>query len=148
MEGKKHTPRSILGAFYDAERVYMSAPVDKRDFSGISATLSPDVKLEQTPNLPYGGVYTGAAGFQQWSGKMAELFDAVDVKEPEIFEREGSNRIVVLSTVNFRVRKTGKMLVYPFCQVVSVDLEKGQITEMRPFYWNVHALNEALGFSH
>jgi uncharacterized protein len=141
-----HTPRSILDAFYTAERVYMSAPPEKRDFSPIAATLSPDCRLEQTSALPYAGVYLGAEGLQDWARRMADYFDVVDVQSPEIFEREDSNRIVVLSNLHLRVRRTAQELDFPFCQAFTVDLLRGVIAEMRPFYWDVAALNQALGY--
>ncbi|CAI6095087.1 unnamed protein product [Clonostachys chloroleuca] len=144
-EARKHTPRSILEAFYDAERIYMSAPPDKRDFSGIAATLSPDYRLLQTPALPYGGEYIGPEGLERWAKQMADYFSIVDVKAPEIFESEGSNRVVVYSTVHFKVRATGEEVDYPFCQVVTVDLEKGVMTELMPFYWDVAQVNRMLG---
>ncbi|PWY73115.1 hypothetical protein BO94DRAFT_240254 [Aspergillus sclerotioniger CBS 115572] len=139
-----HTARSILDAFYAAERIYMSAPPDQRDFSGVAATIAPSCRLEQTPALPYAGTYFGPEGMQSWGEQMADYFSVVDVQNPEIFERDGSNRIVVLSTIHLRVRKTGEDLYYPFCQAVTVDLQLGQITEMRPFYWDVAGVNEAL----
>ena len=39
-----------------------------------SRTLHADVKLYQSPDLPYGGVYTGVEGFLAWSKEMAEYF--------------------------------------------------------------------------
>ena len=77
---------------------------------------------------------------------VANWFEVVDVRTPEIFESPGSDRVVVLSTVHFKVRKTGEELDYPFCQVVRVDLEKGVITEMHPYYWDVAGVNKALGY--
>lgn len=48
------TAASILQRFYDAETVYMSLPETSRDFgSTMGATLSPDIKLYQSPDLPY-----------------------------------------------------------------------------------------------
>ncbi|KAL4793118.1 hypothetical protein BDV19DRAFT_400168 [Aspergillus venezuelensis] len=147
MATPKYTARAVLDAFYDAERIYMSAAPEDRDFSGMAATMAPDVRLEQTPALPYGGVYIGPKGFQDWSTQMADHFDIVDVQNPEIFERPGSDKITVLSTVHLRVRKTGEDLNLPFCQVVTVDLEKGVMLEMKPFYWDVAAVNKALGYT-
>ncbi|KAJ5398870.1 hypothetical protein N7465_009359 [Penicillium sp. CMV-2018d] len=141
----KYTPRAVLDAFYEAERAFMSAAPEARDFSGIAATLAPDVRLEQTPALPYAGVYVGPKGFQDWSTRMGDYFDIVDVQNPEIFERPGSDRIVVLSNVHFRVRSTGQEMDFPLCQAFTVDLEKGLILELRPFYWDVAAVNAALG---
>ncbi|RAK95532.1 nuclear transport factor 2 family protein [Aspergillus ibericus CBS 121593] len=139
-----HTPRSILETFYAAERIYMSAAPNERDFSAIAATIAPTCRLEQTAALPYAGTYLGPAGMQAWGEQMANYFSVVDVQNPEIFEREGSNRIVVLSTLHLKVRETGEELEYPFCQAVRVDLQLGQITEMRPFYWDVEGVRRAV----
>ncbi|KAL4940554.1 hypothetical protein BDV06DRAFT_196396 [Aspergillus oleicola] len=147
MASPKHTARAVLNAFYDAERIYMSASPETRDFSGIAATMASNVRLEQTPALPYGGVYIGPQGFQVWSTRMANYFDIVDVQHPEVFERPGSDKVTVLSSIHLRVRKTGEELDFPFCQVVTVDLEKGVIVDMRPFYWDVAAVNKALGYT-
>ncbi|KAH6893368.1 hypothetical protein B0T10DRAFT_559358 [Thelonectria olida] len=143
---QKHTARSILEKFYDEERKYMSAKPEDRDFSGIASVLAPDYVLEQTSALPYAGTFHGPDGLQDWARRMADYFDIVDVQAPDIFEKEGSNQIVILSNAHFRVRKTGEDLYYPLCQAVTVDLEKGVMTSMRPFYWDVHDLNRAVGY--
>src|ERR1700761_2776608 len=93
------TPKAILQRFYDAERKYMAAPPSAADPTVFSATLSPDVKLIQYPDLPYGGVFEGIEGFLDWARQMNEIFSGVDVKEPEILE--GVDKVVVLSTVHF-----------------------------------------------
>ena len=124
----------------------MSAPAEKRDISPLRAIVSPEYQLVQTSALPYAGSYVGPEGLQAWAEQMSDYFDVVDVQEPEIFEREGSNRIVVLANLYLRVRTTGEDLHFPFCQAVTVDLDKGLLTEMRPFYWDVKRLNEAVGF--
>ncbi|KAJ5348442.1 hypothetical protein MYU51_016943 [Penicillium brevicompactum] len=141
----RFTPRQILDSFYEAERIYMSSPPDQRDFTGIAATLAPDFRMEQTSALPYAGVYIGPSGMQDWARRMADYFEVVDVRNPEIFESPGSDRIVVLSTVHFKVRGSGQEMEYPFCQAVTVDCDRGVMTEMRPFYWDVAGVNAALG---
>ncbi|KAL4863684.1 hypothetical protein BDV12DRAFT_206327 [Aspergillus spectabilis] len=140
----KYTARAVLDAFYKAEREYMAASPEARDFSGIAATIAPDFRMEQTSALPYAGVYIGPQGMQDWTTRMADYFDVVDVRNPEIFERPGSDRIVVLSTTHLRVRSTGHEMQFPFCQAITVDLEKGNIVDLRPFYWDVAAVNKAL----
>lgn len=142
----KYTPRAVLDAFYAAERVYMSAPPDSRDFAGIAATVAPNFRLEQSSALPYAGVYIGPEGMQDWARRMAGYFEVVDVQNAEIFERQGSDRVVVVSNLHLKVRSSGQELDYPFCQVVTVDLERGLMTEMRPFYWDVAAVNKALEY--
>lgn len=144
-QAPKHTPLSILQSFYDAERIYMSAPESERDFAGMAKTISPDMKLYQTPALPYGGTYIGPDGFLEWARQMASYFSVIDVQDPEVFEKEGSDKIVVVSSVRFVPRKTGEELRHPLAQIVRVDLEKGVMTEMRLMYWDVAGVNQALG---
>ncbi|EXJ92502.1 hypothetical protein A1O3_01054 [Capronia epimyces CBS 606.96] len=143
-----HSARSILEAFYAAEAIYMSAPPEERDFSGMAARVACDIRLEQTSALPYAGVYIGPQGMQEWSRKMAGYFDVVEVRDREIFEstNSASAKVVVLSNLHLRVRKTGQELVFPHCQENTVDLERGVLTEMRIFYWDVKAINDALGY--
>lgn len=125
----------------------MAAPPEERDFSGMAATLSKEVKLKQSSGLPYAGEYEGPEGFQKWSQQMAHYFDKLHLKNPQIFESEGSNRIVSLSYLHLRVRKTGEELKYPLCQVMTVDLEAGVIKSIMPFYWDIYALNKAIGYT-
>ncbi|CRG89110.1 hypothetical protein PISL3812_06145 [Talaromyces islandicus] len=141
----KYTAREVLDAFYKAEKEYMEAAPEARDFTGIAATLSSDFRMEQTSALPYAGLYVGPDGMQDWTRRMADYFDVVDVQNPEIFERPNSDRIVVLSNVHFKVRNTGQEMDFPFCQSVTVDLVRGVIVELRPFYWDVAEVNKALG---
>lgn len=147
MASHAHTARSVLEKFYEAERVYMSTAPEDRDFSGIASTLSPDFRMEQTSALPYAGTYIGPQGMEDWVRRMAEYFSVVDVQGPEILERDGSDRIAVSSEVHLRVRKTGEDLKFPHCQVITVDLERGVMTSLYPFYWDVAAVNKALGYT-
>ncbi|KAH7310512.1 hypothetical protein B0I35DRAFT_514582 [Stachybotrys elegans] len=137
----KHTAASILETFYDAERVYMAASESERDFSPIAALFSSDFRLEQTSGLPYAGTYIGPEGLQEWAVQMANWFDVVDVQNPEIMERPGSDRVVSVSTLRLRVRVTQETLEYPLVQVVKVDLSAGLITGIQPFYWDVYEGN-------
>ncbi|OKL61386.1 hypothetical protein UA08_03838 [Talaromyces atroroseus] len=136
-----HTARSVLDAFYKAEREYMSVAPEERNFASIAATLAPNVRMEQTSALPYAGVYLGPSGMQDWTRRMADYFDIVDVQNPEIFERADSDRIVVLSNIHLRVRKSGQEMDFPFCQTFTIDLQRGVIVELRPFYWDVAAIS-------
>lgn len=140
------TAADILDRFYKAETVYMSLPAEQRDFqSTMGLTISPDIELYQSPDLPYGGVYHGHDGFLEWSEAMSSYFSELEVLEPKVFEREGADEVVVLSTLKLKTRSTGKAWVAPLAQAVKVDREKGLITMIRPFYWDVKGLNEVLG---
>ncbi|KXT03615.1 hypothetical protein AC578_10011 [Pseudocercospora eumusae] len=61
---KKMTPAEILQQFYDAESIYIAASPGNRDFAnGMGKTLSTNLKLYQSPALPYGGLFEGHAEF-------------------------------------------------------------------------------------
>lgn len=123
----------------------MAAAPEERSFKSTAVTLASNVRMEQTSALPYAGIYIGPKGMQEWTRKMVEYFEIVDIQNPEMFEKQGSNRIVVLSQVHFKVRKTCQDMKFPFCQAMTVDLELGLIQELRPFSRGVQAVNTALG---
>ncbi len=138
------TAAQILDRFYAAERIYMSAPLEQRDISGMAACLTPDFKGVQSPDLPWGGVWEGLDGFLEWGKMMSEYFDVLDVQNPRVFEQGGADEVVVLLNLHLRVRKTQEELDHPMVQVAKVDFEKGLIRSFQPFMWNVAGLNEKL----
>ena len=141
------TAAEILDRFYKAETIYMAAPPEKRDFaSGMGATLSKDLILYQSPDLPYSeSVYHGHDGFQKWSSEMASLFSKLVVAEPKVYEREGADEVIVISRLELTSRDTGRDIELPLAQVMGVDRKAGVITSMRPFYWDVDGLKKAIG---
>ncbi|QIW98328.1 hypothetical protein AMS68_003846 [Peltaster fructicola] len=143
---QNHTARGVLEAFYKAETAYTTTPPAERTFVTIAATLSKDFVLEQTSGLPYAGRYEGAAGMKDWMDRMSGYFSKLEVKDAEIFEREDSDRIVVLSNVHWTMRSTGQTMTQSLSQTFTMDLENGLIKALRPFYWDVHELNKALNY--
>jgi ketosteroid isomerase-like protein len=147
--GLPPTPAEILDCFYKEETKYMAAPPDQRDFAGgMGTVLSPNVKIFQSPDLPYSqSIYEGHDGFQKWGEEMAALFDSLVVSNPRVFEGAGAeaSEVVVASTLKLRVRKTGEKWEAPLLQIIGVDRLEGQITSIRPFYWDVKGLNAAVG---
>ncbi|CAK3898328.1 Hypothetical predicted protein [Lecanosticta acicola] len=141
------TPAEILQKFYAAETVYMASAPSERDFAGMASTLAPDLELHQSPDLPWGGEFKGHSGFLKWSETMASYFNRLEVTDPQIFEQKDSDAVLVYSTLKLRVKKNGKEWARPLAQFVRVDRVRGVITEIRPFYWDVKGLKEALEVS-
>ncbi len=141
------TAAEILKRFYDAESVYMAAPSGERDFAGgMGKVLSPKVEIHQSPDLPYSqSLYEGHEGFIKWSEEMAGFFDKLEVTDPQVFEREGADEVVVSSVLKLRTRNGGKEWEAPLLQTIGVDREKGWLLFIRPFYWNVGGLKEVVG---
>ncbi len=141
----RFSPREVLDAFYEAERKFTSAPAAQRDFGTIAATLAEDFYMEQSSALPWAGVYHGPKGLQEWIDK-ASNWTVIDVRNPEIFERDGSDKVVVLSQIYYKCHKTGEEIDFPLSQTIVVDRERGTIKEIRSYYWDIQRLNKAMGY--
>lgn len=57
------------------------------DFSEVRKTLSSNVVLHQSPDLPFGGEYHGHEGYETWAVRMSSLFDQLKVSERRFFEQ-------------------------------------------------------------
>ena len=131
------TPKAVLERFYKAEARYMSAGAhgEQADFSELRQTLSSDVVLHQSADLPFGGEYRGHEGYERWAVQMSAIFDLLEVSERHFFEQ--GDTVVVVCRFRTRSRRNGQVQDYPMVQVVRVEDE--HITDFRPFYWNVPA---------
>jgi ketosteroid isomerase-like protein len=69
-------------------------------------------------------------------GQVWETFDMVEQE----FLATGETA-VVLTQVRARARATGRELSFPILQTITV--KDGQITEIRPFYWDTQAVADA-----
>lgn len=140
------TATEILDRFYATEAVFGSSPPKTRNetLHAMLATLSPSIRVVQSPDLPYGGTYDGHAGFSKWSEEMSARFDRLDVTDRRVLTGEADNEVVVLSTLRLRIAKTGEEWIQPFAQTIEVDRSAGVISSIRPWYWNIGGLNAAL----
>ncbi len=128
----KDTPRRVLERFFEAERRYMQ---EGGSFEELAATLSDDVVLHQSPDLPWGGEYVGPKRYEEWARAMSAVFDQVDMREPQFFEQ--GDTVVIVGSLATRIRATGELMELPMTQVVII--KDGKITDFQPFYWNVPA---------
>ena len=129
------SPTQVLMAFYEAERRYMTAggKAGGASFDEFAGTMSPDVVLHQTPDLPWGGDYHGIERYSDWAAAMSDCFTSVDVQDAKFLE--SGDQVVVLCTLVTKARRTGETLRHPMVQVITV--KDGKISDFRPFYWNV-----------
>ena len=57
------TPRQVLERFFEAELRYMQGA--GASFEEFRTTIADDVVLHQSPDLPWGGEYTGPARYEE-----------------------------------------------------------------------------------
>lgn len=138
------TPKQILDRFYAAEAIFMAAPDSSRDPTDMLSTLSPNLKVYQSPDLPWGGEYVGHAGFAAWGAIMTSHFASLEVIEPRVFERAEGDEVMVFSTLRLK-NKAGEVREKPMTQLIKVDREEGVIVEITPFQWDVQGLKQFMG---
>ncbi|MDT5339296.1 MAG: uncharacterized protein QOD90_4801 [Mycobacterium sp.] len=107
------------------------------------ATLAPyfafDVVLHQADALPYGGIWRGHDGMEQFFVAMSQTWSEFEMVEQEFLSTTGT--AVVLTQVHARARATNRELDFPILQTIRVV--DGRITDVRPFYWDTAAITAA-----
>jgi ketosteroid isomerase-like protein len=132
----------VLRAMYAAEREYLAAGgPGTANFETLAPFFAPDVVLHQAEALPYGGIWRGHDGMEQFFVAMATTWESFEMVDQEFLAT--SETAVVLTHVRARARATGRELDFPILQ--SIRVVDGRIAEVRPFYWDTAAIAAACG---
>ena len=122
---------------YAAESEYLAAGgPGTASFDKLAPFFAPDVVLHQAEALPYGGIWRGHRGMEQFFLAMSDTWEAFEMTDQELLSTDGT--AVVLTHVHARSRATGRELNFPILQTVRVV--DGRIAEVRPFYWDTAAI--------
>ncbi|WP_112228707.1 nuclear transport factor 2 family protein [Lentzea atacamensis] len=125
---------------YAAEAEYLAAGgPGSASFAPLAPFFAPDVVLYQADSLPYGGVWRGHEGLEQFFRAMSRTWDTFDMEDQKVLAT--TSPLVVLTQVRARARTTGRELHFPILQAITV--EDGHITEVRPFYFDTAAIVDA-----
>lgn len=131
------SPRLVLERMYQAEAEYLaSGGPGTASFITLEPYFAPDVVLWQADSLPYGGIWRGHAGIEQFFVAMSTTWDRFDLTDQTFLSE--ANPLVVLTQVHARSRKSGEYLNFPMLQTIT--LREDRITEVRPFYWDTAAI--------
>lgn len=125
------TAIETVRAIYDA--------IAAGDTPAIVARLSPDVRIWQTPDLPWGGAFEGLAGFGHF-GKLLRQHIESRVEVDRIFEA-GEDVVVIGRTIG-RSKASGAPFEVAVAHVLTV--RGGKVAEAR-YYIDTPAMRAALG---
>lgn len=103
----------IVRAMYDA--------ISAGDTQAIVPRLSPDIRITQTPALPWGGSYEGLAGFAKFSSTLRQHINS-RVAVDRIFAA-GDDVVVVGRTIGTTVRN-GAPFEVAIAHVLAVQGDK------------------------
>jgi uncharacterized protein len=111
---------AIVRAIYDA--------INAGDAAAIVAHLLPDIRIEQTPALPWGGTFEGLAGFAQFSKTLRRHIES-RVAVERMFEA-GEDVLVIGRTIGH-----SKANGAPFDVAIAhvLTLREGRVTQVRYF---------------
>lgn len=131
---------TVLTGMYAAEAEYFAAggPGDA-SFDLLAPFFASNVELHQADALPYGGTWRGHSGMTQFFLTMGQVWETFDMVEQKFLAT--GETAVVLTQIHARARMTGRELSFPILQTITV--KDGQITEVRPFYWDTQAIADA-----
>jgi ketosteroid isomerase-like protein len=131
---------TVLTGMYAAEAEYLAAGgPGGASFELLAPFFASDVELRQADALPYGGTWRGHEGMTRFFLTMGQVWETFDMVEQEFLAT--GETAVVLTQVRARARATGRELSFPILQTITV--KDGQITEIRPFYWDTQAVADA-----
>jgi ketosteroid isomerase-like protein len=130
----------FLRRMYAAESEYLAAGgPGVADFATLAPFFNSDVVLFQADSLPYGGVWRGHRGMEQFFDAMTRTWSAFDMVEQRFLSTAGT--AVVYTDVRACARITGRRVEFPILQ--TIRLVGGRIAEVRPFYWDTAAITAA-----
>ncbi|MDQ0585355.1 nuclear transport factor 2 family protein [Streptomyces rishiriensis] len=131
---------TVLTGMYAAEAEYLAAGgPGESSFDLLAPFFASNVELHQADALPYGGTWRGHNGMTQFFLTMGQVWETFDMVAQEFLAT--GETAVVLTQVRARARATGRELRFPILQTITI--KDGQITEVRPFYWDTQAIVDA-----
>ena len=111
----------------------------KGDIDAAVATTSDSAEIVIPDSLPWGGTYTGPAGFKEMIGKFLSNFDTVSPAPQEFLEADGGHVVVTVKGVG--TTKSGNELSGDSIWLYKVD--DGKI-EHAEFYGDTATAVKAL----
>ena len=109
------------------------------DMDAATATTSESAEIVVPESLPWGGTFTGPAGFKEMIGRLVSNFDEVKPEPQEFLEADGGHVIVTVKGVG--TTKSGNELTGDSIWLYKVD--DGKI-EHAEFYGDTATAVEAL----
>lgn len=128
----------IPNGYYRRTLESLYAAFARRDANTIRSLISPEIVIEQTSALPWGGNYSGHAGLQEFFDALLSHIDS-SVHIERILE--AGEHVVAIGRTKGTVRANGKSFDVPVVHVWRV--QDGKLTAFHPYIENAQML-EAL----
>ncbi|WP_432944146.1 nuclear transport factor 2 family protein [Kribbella sp. CA-253562] len=132
----------VLDRFCQAEAEYVAGGGRGRgDFGPVAAVLHPEVCLWTQPGLPYGGVWRGREGIENFLAEFSATWSELDILSTS--KVADGEQVAVHLQVRFTARITGRALETSIVQLNRA--RDGLVTEFRTYYWDPAAIAAVTG---
>jgi len=104
----------------------------RQDLPTILALTSPDIHIEQSPELPWGGTYHGHAGLQQFFSALRTHLENRALPIDRYLD--SGTHVIAIGRTQGLIRANGKPFDVPLAHVW--ELKDGKAISFRPFIDN------------
>ena len=129
------SPQEIIFRFYEL--------VVQGDMAGAEALVHPEFVGEEAVSLPYGGTYKGLEGWRNLLTTVGSVFTEFLPTVEYALTDETGTRVIVMVSLTGRSIKTGERFATSMLELW--ELRDGQISAVRPYYWDTHLLRRVSG---
>lgn len=105
------------------------AAMARHDFAAIQKLNHPQITVQQTELLPWGGTYQGLEGARQFMGRVTQYVDST-VEIDQVYEADGE-RVIVIGRTYGKVRRSGTKFSARLVHLWT--LEEGLVTRLEPY---------------
>ena len=112
-----------------------------RDMAALEAMITEDIRIQQAPSLPFGGVYVGWAGYLDVTDKLFGKMRKVHLELIETWDGPQSSLIAhfVLNAVS---KRTQEAICMPLLE--KWEFKDDKVAAITPFYYDTDLLSKQL----
>jgi hypothetical protein len=112
-----------------------------RDTAALQAMITEDIRIQQAPSLPFGGVYVGWAGYLEVTEKLFGKMRKVRLELIETWDGPQCSLIAhfMLNAVSKRTREA---ICMPLLE--KWEFKDDKVAAITPFYHDTHLLSRQL----
>jgi len=112
-----------------------------RDMIALEAMITEDIRIQQAPSLPFGGVYIGLAGYVEVTEKLFGRMRKVRVELIETWDGPQCS-LIAHFMLNAISKRTLQDISMPLLE--KWEFENDKVSAITPFYYDTLSLSKQL----
>ncbi len=112
-----------------------------RDMAALEAMITEDIRIQQAPSLPFGGVYVGWAGYLDVTEKLFGKLREVHLELIETWDGPQCS-LIAHFTLNAVSKRTREAICMPLLE--KWEFKDDKVAAITPFYYDTQLLSRQL----